>query len=350
MGKLVKKTASALDVSEFYHQLALLTASKLPLPDILSQMDESFRNREFKHALQALSSDTANGQTLAEAMRRHPQLFSEQQIKLIELGESQGILAATLQDAAMSSMNDCRMVQMLKEIITYPIVVTAIALLLLIGTSLFVIPQFEAVFQALLEGATLPTLTQLVFDVSYLINNFLPVVIVLYGLFIGGSIWLLSSSRKAGNFILLIAQYFPYATVISYNAAMAKTCSLWALFMHRKIPTEEIFPVIAKMIQMPQLQQALCRIAENCRAGYDLKDSIEAESDIAQLLKLIIRTTPEEKLAEELNKLAPIFSDRSIYGSRQLRNSVELLSILSICVSVGLVILLLLTPILRGLL
>ena len=103
------------------------------------------------------------------------------------------------------------------------------------------------------------------------------------------------------------------------------------------------------VLLMPQLQQALCRVAENCRSGHDLKASIEAESDIAQLLKLVIKTTPEDKLAEELNKLAPIFSDRSIYGSRQLRNSVELLSIFSVCVSVGLVILLILIPILKGL-
>ncbi len=345
----MKKTATALDVSEFYHQLALLTASKLPLPDILSQMDESFRNREFKHALEALSSDTANGQTLAAAMRRHPQLFSEHQVKLIELGEAEGLLSETLQDVAVSSMNDCRMVQMLREIITYPIVVTAIALILLTGISLFVIPAFRDILDDLFCGAPLPYLTQIVFDISYFINHFLPVVIVFYGLFIVGSVWLLSSSRKAGNFILFMAQYFPYATVISYNAAMAKICSIWALFMHRKIPAEEAFPVIAEMIRMPQLRQALCRVAENCRAGHDLQSSIEAESDIAQLLKLVIRTTPEDKLVAELEKLAPIFSDRSIYGSRQLRNSVELLSIFSICVSVGIVILLILLPILRGL-
>ncbi len=344
----MKKHATAIDISEFYRQLALLTASELPLPEILSQMDDSFKSLEFKQALQALSADTAKGQSLAAAMRRHPQLFSEQQIKLIEIGETHGVLSETLHDVAISAMNDCRMVQMLKEIITYPIIITSIALLLLTGISLIVIPGFRDIFQDLFEGAPLPSLTQFVLDISYLINHSLPVVIVLYALFIGFAAWLLSSSRRAGKLILLFARYFPYATVISYNAAMAKVCLLWALFMHRKIPTEEALSIIATMIKIPQLQKALCNVAENCRAGNELQSSLEAEGDIAQLLKLVTRNTPEEKLSLELEKLVPIFTDRSLYGSRQLRNSVEVFTILGVCSSVGIVMFILFAPILGG--
>jgi type IV pilus assembly protein PilC len=344
----VKNHATAIDISEFYRQLALLTASNLPLPEILGQMNDSFKSREFKKALKNMSNDTAQGQTLATAMRCHPQLFSEDQIKLIEIGERNGILTETLQDVAVNSINDCRMVQMFKDIITYPIIIMGIAIVLLVGLSLFIIPEFRKILEELLEGEPLPSLTQMIFDVSYLINKFIPVVLILYGAFLGFSIWLLSSSRRAGQLILGIADYFPYATIINYNSAMAKVCSLWALFMRKKIPVEEAFPIIAEMIRMPQLQQALNNIAQNCHHGSDLQTSIEAEADIAQLLKMVVRNSPEAKLPEDLDKLAPIFNDRSLYGCRQLRSGIEIFTILSVSIAIGIVIIILFAPIMLG--
>jgi type II secretory pathway component PulF len=335
---------NSYEITDFFNQLALLTKSELPLPKTLCQMAQDFHSTSLREVVAGLGEATEKGKTLSEAMQDYPESFKPFYIRMIALGEREGTLPDVLAELSRISRLHYMLATMIRDIILYPVITISVAFLILMFVCCVVVPEFGKIFNDLLAGEALPEMTQFVFWVSGIIKHYITFFVGLYIAYIIFACWMFISKNSANKILLFLIRKFPYSEVVFYNFAMARLCTVWSIMARRKIPVEEAFPVIAGVMDFPEVANALNRVAEKCGKGESPLQCLKAENNISRLLIMTLENSPENKLPDELDKLAELFRERGYYGYRRIGMSWELMSILSMVFIVGIVILFLFLP------
>jgi len=88
--------ASVKDIAMVTRQLASLIKANIPLVEALSALVEQLDKPTIKVALSAVRQDVNEGLSFAKAMSKHPKIFDNIFINMIEAGESSGTLGLVL--------------------------------------------------------------------------------------------------------------------------------------------------------------------------------------------------------------------------------------------------------------
>ena len=172
----LQRRASAHALVQFYHQFAALIGAGMPLLRSLDTLVSLTADREIKTAIEEVSRSVSEGSTLADALRRHPRIFSEVAVSVIDAAESGGSI-----DTAMTRLADH--VERAKAIrdnarsaLIYPSLIVLVTLGAIIALITFVVPTFENLFTT--SGVSLPLATRILLGVSDVITTWWPLMVV----------------------------------------------------------------------------------------------------------------------------------------------------------------------------
>ena len=118
----------------------------LPLVQCLEILAQQQENKFFAQVLTQMRQDVEEGSTLAAAMARHPKVFDQLFVNMIEAGEAGGILDLILQ--RLSTYIE-KIVKLRRDVVSamiYPSAVIVIAVAVIAVIMVFVIPQFQNIF------------------------------------------------------------------------------------------------------------------------------------------------------------------------------------------------------------
>src|SRR5919206_552969 len=165
-----RQKVKAKELAVFTRQFSVMIDAGLPLVQCLDILAQQQDNKFFQQVLGQVRQDVEEGSTLATAMARHPKVFDQLFVNMIEAGETGGILDLILQ--RLSTFIE-KIVKLKRDVISamiYPAAVIVIATLVVAAIMIFVIPQFQAIFLGLLgPGELLPLPTRIVMGVSHFV-------------------------------------------------------------------------------------------------------------------------------------------------------------------------------------
>jgi type IV pilus assembly protein PilC len=173
------------EVVIFTRQFATMINSGLPLVQSLSILADQSENPKFQKIITAVLNDIQSGQTLADAMKRHPKVFTDLYVNMIAAGEAGGILDTILNRLAVFLEKNDALVRKIKGAMTYP----AVMLLVVIGATTIllwkVVPVFAGIFSD--AGVQLPAPTLFVLALSnflqhYILHTLIGAVLVVLGI------------------------------------------------------------------------------------------------------------------------------------------------------------------------
>jgi general secretion pathway protein F len=155
---------SVRDLALFTRQLAILIRSGLPLEEALAIASEQTDKRHIRKIIMSLRARILEGRTLAHACRQHPSSFPTLYHATVSAGESSGKLDNVLEN--LSDYLDVREAinRKTQTALIYPVLLTFISVLIVIGLLTFVVPQIAGVFDNI--GQELPTLTRWLIQAS----------------------------------------------------------------------------------------------------------------------------------------------------------------------------------------
>jgi len=179
------------DLVIFTRQFSTMIDAGLPLVQGLTILSEQMENKTFKNILKQITRDVEGGSTMADAMRKHPKVFDNLYVNLIAAGEVGGMLDIILQRLAAYIEKSQKLKSRIKGAMTYPLVVMAIAIIVITVILVFVIPVFEDMFAGV--GSALPAPTQFVVSLSRFMKGNIHFVIA--GII--ATIFLLKQYRKS---------------------------------------------------------------------------------------------------------------------------------------------------------
>jgi len=179
VGKTGKKV-SAKNLAVFVRQFSVMIDAGLPLVQCLDILGTQEEDKNFQAVILQTRTDVESGQSLADAMRKHPKTFDPLFTNMIAAGEAGGILDTILKRLATYIEKAVKLAGQVKSAMVYPVAVIVIAGGV-VGVILWkVIPTFAALFSGL--GADLPMPTRIVIGLSDNLVRFFPFILVAVGL------------------------------------------------------------------------------------------------------------------------------------------------------------------------
>lgn len=162
------------DLVTFTRLLTTMIDAGLPIVQCLEILGGQTENKVFAGILRDIKSQVEQGSTFSDALRRHPKVFDELYVNLVQAGEAGGILDTIL--ARLAQYNEKAM--KLKRQVIGALVYPSIVVLVFMGVSVillgFVIPSFKTIFKDLGSSDELPALTQgVIFASEVFVGNLL---------------------------------------------------------------------------------------------------------------------------------------------------------------------------------
>jgi len=151
-------------------QLAILIDAATPVEDALRVTALQFEKSAMKGVLLSIRAQVVEGATLSQALRSQPQAFSNLYTAMVASGETSGRLPEVLLRLA----DDLEAAQAIRRKIAgataYPLVLTAVALIVIVVLMIFVVPKVVDQFDTF--GQTLPPLTRATIWISEFLQTF----------------------------------------------------------------------------------------------------------------------------------------------------------------------------------
>ena len=149
-------------------QLATLLGAGLTIEQALNALiDQAERDTE-RQILAAVRGDVLAGQPLARALGRHPAAFPEVYVTLVDAGERSGRLADVLARLADYTEEREQLRGKVGLAFVYPLLVTIVAVTVVTGLLVYVVPQVVQVFQN--TNQQLPFLTRALIGLSHFLR------------------------------------------------------------------------------------------------------------------------------------------------------------------------------------
>jgi type IV pilus assembly protein PilC len=158
------------DVVIFTRQFSTMINAGLPLVQALDILSNQSENPVLKDVTKQVVYDVESGNTLADAMRKHPKAFTELYVNMVSAGEAGGILDTILLRLAVFMEKNDALVRKVKGAMIYPGVITVVAGGAISILLLFVIPTFQSMFES--AGIALPFPTRLVISLSQFLQSY----------------------------------------------------------------------------------------------------------------------------------------------------------------------------------
>jgi type IV pilus assembly protein PilC len=158
------------DTVVFTRQFATMVNSGLPLVQALDILARQTENKTLSEVTKQVVYDVESGNTLADALAKHPNAFSQLYVNMVAAGEAGGILdTIMLRLATFLEKNDA-IIRKVKGAMVYPSVIFSVAILAVLVLLIFVIPTFQNMFASV--NLELPLPTRIVIAMSAFLQGF----------------------------------------------------------------------------------------------------------------------------------------------------------------------------------
>lgn len=145
------------DLAMMTRQLATLVKAKIQIVEALSALQEQVDNDYLKIILSEVKQDVNEGASLAKALGKHPKVFNNVYINMVEAGEESGNLEVVLIKLADFTEAQMKLLNKIKSAMVYPIIMIIVGSLLISGIFVFVIPKLAKIFVNMKMELPLPT-------------------------------------------------------------------------------------------------------------------------------------------------------------------------------------------------
>ena len=173
-----KPKVKITDLVLFTRQLSTMVSAGVPLLRSLTTMRDQVENPTLREIISDMIKDVQGGVSLADAMAKHPDVFSDIFVNMIRAGEAAGIVDDILKRLATQVEKNASMRKKIKSASTYPIVLLALTIGAFMGLMIFIIPRIAEILKDIGgEDAELPVITQVMISVSSFMTNYWYIVI-----------------------------------------------------------------------------------------------------------------------------------------------------------------------------
>lgn len=165
-GKAIKPA----DIAAMSRQLSTMLQAGVPIIQSFDIIIDGSDNPNMKTLMRDIKTEVEAGGTFADALRKHPKYFDDLFCDLVHAGEQSGSLEGMMDRIATYKEKTEALKSKIKKAMFYPTAVMIVAFIVTAILLIFVVPQFQSLFQG--AGADLPAFTQMIIDLSDFMQSY----------------------------------------------------------------------------------------------------------------------------------------------------------------------------------
>jgi type IV pilus assembly protein PilC len=321
------------DLVVFTRQFATMIDAGLPLVQCLEILASQQVNTAFKEILLKVKGDVEAGSTFADALRKHPRVFNDLFCNLVAAGEAGGILDTILNRLAAYIEKTMSLKKKVKGAMVYPSVVLSIALVVVAGLLLFVIPVFQKMFADM--GGTLPAFTQFVIYLSEVMRRyFIYIAAALIALGVAFVRWYRTERGRIIVDDLLLK--IPVIGPLIKKVAIAKFTRTLGTMLSSGVPIMEGLDIVARTSGNKTIERAILRTKVSIGEGKTIAEPLGASRIFpAMVVQMISVGESTGALDSMLSKIADFYDDEVDTAVAALTSLIEPALMVFLGITVG---------------
>jgi type IV pilus assembly protein PilC len=287
----------------FTRQLSTMFNAGLTLEKAITFLSKEEKHKGFKKVITEIESDVKKGLLLSDALNRHPGVFNNLYVSLVQAGEVSGKLATTLEELAkyLESMEDTQ--RKVKSAMYYPTFILIFLGLVMVVLFAFIIPQFTSVYDQL--NADLPVYTQMLLDTGdWLSNNLISFFLFIFFSLL--SIWLIFLTDRGRLVRDKMLLKLPIFGSIFNQSVLSKFGKTFGILVGSGISVIDTMHLVKKVVDNRVYELAIVKAAKQIENGSSISDALKL-TDIFPGVLIQLMNTGEE--TGEIDKLAIKVSD-----------------------------------------
>lgn len=268
------------ELSIFTRQLSTMINAGVPLTRSLNSLQEHTENPVFRDTLDSIKGDVESGVSLADALSKHPKVFSDIYVNMVRAGEAAGILDEVLNRLAVQQEKSATIRKKIKSAMTYPVVLVVISVLAFFGLMIFVIPKIGQIIIDLGgPDAELPLITKIMLGISNFIISFWYILFPVIGVCCVGIKKYLATPQGKTKFHIAILKLPAVSTIIK-KVTVARFARTYASLIGAGVSVIEALSITSRAVGNKVYESTLQEACTRLENGEQLSRVIEEKSDL----------------------------------------------------------------------
>jgi type IV pilus assembly protein PilC len=338
------KKVKADDLVIATRQLSTMVNSGMSLLRSLYIIEEQTEDDKLREIFVAVRKDVEAGLALSDALRKHPDVFNDLYVAMVEAGETGGILDSTLVRVAEQLEKDAALRRQIKAAMIYPSLIGGFALVVLFALVAFLVPVFEKIFNDF--GGELPTITKFTVLLSHLVTD-------KFYLLFGGMFAIVWTFRKWKNSERGRMQWdrlklkFPMKIGdIVQKVALARFSRTFSGLVAAGVPMLEAIDITGKTSGNKVIEKAMNEVRESVKKGGSLTAPMMEVPEAFPVMVTQMIGVGEETGALEtmMSKIADFYEEQVAAAVKALTSILEPIMILFVGGIVGFIVIAMYLP------
>src|SRR5689334_19952969 len=336
LGRFKRVKAAELTIAT--RQLSTMISSGMSLLRALYVLEDQAKSDKMREAITQVRKDVEAGISLSDALRRHPDIFNDLYVAMVEAGELGGILESTLQRVADQLEKDDSLRRQVKSAMMYPMMIGGFALTVLLALVTFLVPVFEKVFRDF--GGSLPSITKVTVALSHFVTDEWYIGLALtIGTVYSFKKWKRSEKGREqwDRFKLRV----PWGIGgIVQKVALARFSRTYSALIAAGVPMLQAIEITGRTAGNRVVEIAMQNVRESVKGGGSISTPMRAEPAAFPMMVTQMVGVGEETGALEtmLSKIADFYEDEVAASLKALTSILEPLMIIIVGGIVGFIV------------
>src|SRR3989338_2370831 len=329
----------------FSRQLATMIDSGIPLVQGLEILSEQIEDAGFKLIIADVKKQVSTGSSFYEGLAKHPRAFSPLFVNMVKAGESSGALDDIMERLATYLEKTDSLVRKVKSALTYPIVVSAMAILITLVLMIKVVPVFESIFADF--GGKLPLPTLILITISHALVNYF----VIWASGVGIGIFLLIRFLKTEKGMITFDGFklnMPIFGVIFRKVAVSKFSRTLSTLVKSGVPILTALEIVGKTAGNKIIENAVEKVRASIREGENITNPLTESKVFPPLVTRMISVGEQTgELEKMLTKIADFYDDQVDATVSGITSLIEPLVIAFLGIVIGGIVICMFLPIFK---
>ncbi|MHB8309115.1 MAG: type II secretion system F family protein [Metallibacterium sp.] len=308
------------DISIFSRQIATMMKSGVPMVQAFEIIAGGQRNVRMKNLLLDVKTALEGGNSLHEALARHPVQFDDLYCNLVKAGEAAGVLDTVLDTVATYKERMEAMKSKIKKAMFYPAMVFSVAIIVSLVLLIFVVPVFSKVFKD--AGAAMPAFTQMIINASDFVKNDGIFILLVLVAIIVGLVMLYKRSTAFAQALDRLSLKIPIIGNILRESAIARFARTLGVTFRAGVPLVEALDAVAGATGSVVYGNAVRKMREDISVGHKLELAMR-QTDLFP--NMVVQMTA---IGEESGALDTMLYKIAEFYEEEVNNAVDTLSTL----------------------
>lgn len=305
----------------FTRQMATLFNAGIPLLGILKSLAAPMENPKFKGILEQISRDIEGGLSLSAAMAKHPAVFSELYVSLIEAGEAGGVMDQLLKRLADLLEKQVETDAKIKAAMSYPKMVVSAVVIAVSVLMWKVVPVFVKMFKS--AKIELPLATKILIATNSIFVN--------YWYLLFGSVALLiflfkkytatpKGRRQWDQFRLRM----PILGIILLKSSLSKFTRVFGTLQTGGVPILDTLGIASRVVDNVILSEMIMGLRTSVQEGSGLAAPLQLSGMVPPLVVQMISAGEESgALDQMLFKVSDYYDEEVDEAVKSLSSKIE---------------------------